>query len=118
MLRIHWCSSLVELNGCHRHSLTNLERLEIEGCPLLESLGYRSYVDDCSSDDEFPFNSSLRLLRVWSCVKLKTINGAWLRSFTSLLLIALSFWPYQKGFASLSLTELSLGGFKNISRQD
>ncbi|GAB2240735.1 hypothetical protein Droror1_Dr00021253 [Drosera rotundifolia] len=74
-LEILGFTRLKKLDVFWLRSLTNLEELAIEWCPLLESLGYSSDVDDCSS---------LRVVRVWGCENLKTINGAWLRSFTSL----------------------------------
>ncbi|GAB2213077.1 hypothetical protein Droror1_Dr00021095 [Drosera rotundifolia] len=117
-----WLTRLKKLDVIWLRSLANLEELVIDNCLLLESLGYSSDVDGCSSGDEFPFNSSLRELVVWSCVNLKTINGAWLRSFTSLRELKIRNWSEflalpEEGLPH-SLTRLDLVGFKNIRRQD
>ncbi|GAB2240762.1 hypothetical protein Droror1_Dr00021280 [Drosera rotundifolia] len=112
-LHIDHCVKLEKLDVFWLRSLTNLEELAIHNCPLLESLGYSSDVDDCSS---------LRVLRVRNCENVKTINGAWLRSFTSLQELAIfdcvKLEALPEGGLPRSLTELWLGGFKNINRQD
>lgn len=94
-------------------SLICLEELLIFGCPMLEALP-----EDVA--DEFPSYTSLTILEIEDCVNLKSLNGNWLQSCSSLHKLSFSYCP-NLGLQFLpnsSLTELHLLYLRNLKRLD